>query len=200
MGKVVSHMTMSLDGFIADPHDGVEELFGWYEAGTVTVPSADERWSFRVDERSAQMLREILAATGALVCGRRLFDLTSGWGDRHPVGAPVVVVTHRPPPDADSWTTITFAGSVASGIAAARQIAGDKDISIASASIAAQALDLGLVDEVDISLVPVLMGKGIPYFAGLARAPHRFDDPAVIPGSRVTHLRYAVRRPGAPST
>jgi hypothetical protein len=69
MGKVVSHMTMSLDGFVADPHDGVEELFGWYEAGPVTVPSADERWLFKVDERSAQMLREVLAGTGArLAC------------------------------------------------------------------------------------------------------------------------------------
>ena len=63
MGKVVSHMTMSLDGFIADPHDGVAELFGWYEAGTVTVPSAGERWPFTVDERSAQLLREVLAAS-----------------------------------------------------------------------------------------------------------------------------------------
>jgi len=111
---------------------------------------------------------------------------------------------HHPPHDAGKWTTITFAGSVESGIAAARQIAGDKDVSIASASIAAQALDLGLVDEVSISLVPVLLGKGIPYFAGLARAPHRFDDPVIIPGSRVTHLRYAVRRTGdrprSPST
>ena len=62
MAKVVSHMTMSLDGFIADPHDGVAELFGWYEAGTVTVPSAGERWPFTVDERSAQLLREVLAA------------------------------------------------------------------------------------------------------------------------------------------
>ena len=97
MGKVVSHMTMLLDGFIADPRDGVAELFGWYEAGPVTVPSADERWSFRLDEqrwsfrldeRSAQMLRGALAATGALVCGRRLFDHTNGWDDRHPVGAP----------------------------------------------------------------------------------------------------------------
>ena len=161
MGKVVSHMTMSLDGFIADPQDGVDELFGWYEAGTVTVPTAAERWSFKVDERSAQMLREALATTGALVCGRRLFDHTSGWDDRHPVGAPVVVVTHHPPQDAAKWTTITFAGSVESGIAAARQIAGDKDVTIASANIAAQALDLGLVDEVTISLVPVLMGTGV---------------------------------------
>lgn len=194
MDKVVSHMTMSLDGFIADPYDGVTELFGWYEAGTVTVPSAGERWSFKVDERSAEMLREAMASTGALVCGRRLFDIASGWDDRHPAGAPVVVVTHHPPADASRWKTITFAGDVAKGIAAARQIARDKDVTIASASIAAQALDLGLLDEMSISLVPVLLGKGIPYFAGLARAPHRFDDPVVIPGSRVTHLRYAVRR------
>jgi hypothetical protein len=54
MGKVVSHMTMSLDRFIADPQDGVAEVFGWYEAGMVTVPTAAERWSFKVDERSAQ--------------------------------------------------------------------------------------------------------------------------------------------------
>src|SRR5579864_9551880 len=121
----------------------------------------------------------------------------TAWGDSHPVGAPVVVVTHHPPPDAGKWKTITFDGSVETGIAAARKIAGGRDVSIASASIAAQALDLGLVDEVMISLVPVLMGNGIPYFAGLARAPHRFDDPVIIPGRGVTHLRYAVRRTGA---
>lgn len=86
MGKVVSHMTMSLDGFIADSHDGVAELFDWYEAGAVTVPSANEHVAFSVDEGSAEMLRGVLANTGALVCGRRLFDLTNGWGDRHPAG------------------------------------------------------------------------------------------------------------------
>jgi dihydrofolate reductase len=109
-----------------------------------------------------------------------------------------------PPQDVGKWKTITFASSAESGIAAARQIAGDKDVTIASANIAAQAVDLGLVDEVTISLVPVLRGKGIPYFANLARAPHRFDDPVIIPGSRVTHLRYAIRRtgdrPGSPPT
>lgn len=79
MGTVASHMTLSLDGFAADPDDGVAELSGWYDAGPVTVPSADGRWSFKVDERSAQMLRQALATTGALVCGRRLFDHTNGW-------------------------------------------------------------------------------------------------------------------------
>ena len=74
MGRIFTHMTMSLDGFIADPDDGVGELFGWYEAGPVTVPSADERWSFQVDEDSARLLREVMGTTGALVCGRRLFE------------------------------------------------------------------------------------------------------------------------------
>jgi dihydrofolate reductase len=194
MGKVISHMTMSLDGFIADPHDGVAELFDWYEAGAVTVPSASEHVKFSVDEGSAEMLRGIFARTGALVCGRRLFDLTGGWGDRHPAGAPVVVVTHHLPEGAGTWKTISFTGSVEEGIAAAKQIAGDNDVTIASASIAAQALDLGLVDEVNVSLVPVLLGKGIPYFAGLARAPHRFEDPLIVAGKRATHLSYAVRR------
>jgi len=187
-------MTMSLDGFIADRQDGVADLFGWYEGGHVTVPSADQRWSFAVDEGSAGLLRTVLATTGALVCGRRLFEHTKGWGDSHPIGAPVVVVTHYPPADSGKWKTISFAAGVHEGVGRARQFAGDKDVCIASASIAQQALELGLVDEVVISLVPVLMGEGIPYFANLADAPHRFDDPSVIEGSRVTHLRYRVRR------
>ncbi|MEC3976573.1 dihydrofolate reductase family protein [Amycolatopsis sp. H20-H5] len=193
MSKVCSHMTMSLDGFIADPQDGAGELFGWYSAGEVTVPSGDARWSFELDENSAEMIREMLANTGALVCGRRLFDLTNGWDDSHPVGAPVVVVTHRPPEDTGQWKSTTFAADVAAGITEAKGIAGDKNVTIASASIAQQALDLGLLDEVHISLVPVVLGAGIPYFAQLTRSPHRFDDPVVIQGSRVTHLKYAVR-------
>ncbi|WP_433175357.1 dihydrofolate reductase family protein [Actinoallomurus sp. CA-150999] len=194
MAKVYTHMTMSLDGYIADPKDGCDELFGWYGAGGVTVPSADERWSFQVDANSAEMLREILSGAGALVCGRRLFDLTNGWNDNHPIGAPAVVVTHNAPQDAAKWPRTTFVDGVAEGIARAKEIAGEKDVSIASADIARQALDLGLVDEVCVSLVPVLLGKGIPYFTDLAGAPHRFDDPVVIQGNRATHLRYRVRR------
>jgi len=194
MNTVFSHMTMSLDGYIADTQDGCDELFGWYNAGGVAVPAGDGRTSFQVDAGSAAVLRDILAGTGALVCGRRLFDHTNGWGDNHPVGAPVVVVTHRPPQDTSAWPRTTFVGDVAAGIAMARQIAGGRDVTVASASIAAQALDLGLLDEVRISLVPVLLGKGIPYFADLARSPHRFDDPTIVAGLRATHLTYAVRR------
>jgi dihydrofolate reductase len=194
MSKVITHMTMSLDGFVADPQDGIDELFGWYGAGPVAVPSADENMTFMVDSASAELLQQLLATTGALVCGRRLFDITNGWGDQHPIGAPVVVVTHQVPDDADKWKNTSFAGDVEDGIAQARKIAADKDVTISSADISRQALELGLVDEVNVSLVPVLMGKGIPYFADLANPPYRFDDPVVVPGTRATHLRYPVRR------
>jgi dihydrofolate reductase len=194
MSKVVSHMTMSLDGFIADPQDGVEELFGWYGAGDVSLPTANADIAFNVDASSAELLREMLGSSGALVSGRRLFEIADGWGDNHPIGAPVVVVTHHAPEDADRWPRTTFTDSVESGIERAKDLAGDKDVVVSSADIARQALDLGLLDEVHVSLVPVLLGEGIPYFANLNGAPHRLDDPVVIPGTRATHLRYTVRR------
>jgi dihydrofolate reductase len=194
MSTVLTHMTMSLDGFIADPTDGIDELFGWYGAGEVTLPTKVDQFEFNVDEASAELLRGYLDSSGALVCGRRLFDITNGWDDQHPMGAPVVVVTHHAPDDADTWPRTTFVDDVATGIAKAKEIAGDKNVVIASADVSAQALDLGLVDEVHVSLVPVLMGEGIPYFANLGSAPHRFDDPVVIPGKRATHLQYTVRR------
>ena len=97
MGKVLTHMTMSLDGYIAEPDDQIGELFDWYEAGEVSVPSSNENMTFEVDEASAEMLRELTENAGALVSGRRLFDIADGWDDNHPVGAPVVVVTHSAP-------------------------------------------------------------------------------------------------------
>jgi dihydrofolate reductase len=195
MGKVITHMTMSLDGFVADPKDQPGELFDWYGAGDVTVPNPNEAVSLRVDQASAQVLREMTGNCGALVAGRRLFDITNGWGDKHPVGAPVVVVTHRAPEDAATrWPTTTFVDGVDAAITRARQIAGDQDVVIASAAIIAQALDLGLVDEVHVSLVPVLFGEGIPYFAKLHRGHQLLDDPIVVQGRRALHLRYPVRR------
>jgi len=191
MGKVLTHMTMSLDGFVADPADQVGELFDWYGAGDVSVPTANEDISFRVDAAGAEMLRDLTGSTGALVSGRRLFDITDGWGDNHPVGAPVVVVTHRPPEDAARWPRTTFADGVEAGIAEAKRIAGDRDVTIASTTIAQQALALGLVDEVCVSLAPVLFGEGIPYFANL-KGHQLLGDPVVVPGKRALHLRYPV--------
>ena len=194
MGKVLTHMTMSLDGFVAGPDDNPGELFDWYEAGDVSVRSANEHVKFEVDEASAEMLRELTDA-GAIVSGRRLFDIAGGWDDSHPAGAPVVVVTHEPPADAaERWPTTTFVNGVEAAIAKAREIAGDKDVTIASATVIQQALELGLVDEVCISLVPVVFGEGVSYFSKLGRGHVRLEDPEVVQGRRALHLRYSVAR------
>ncbi len=195
MGKVFTHMTMSLDGYIAAPDDQPGELFDWYGAGEISVPSGNENISFDVDEASAEMLRDLTENAGALVSGRRLFDIAGGWNDAHPVGAPVVVVTHSPPADAaERWPSTTFVDGVEAAIAKAREIAGDKDVTIASANVTQQALDLGLVDEVSVSLVPVLFGEGVPYFSKLDRGHLLLEDPVVVQGRRALHLRYPVRR------
>ena len=91
MAKVLTHMCMSLDGFVAQPDDNPAELFDWYWGGDVVVPSAQEGMSFSVDAASALMLQELTSGCGALIAGRRLFDQTDGWGDNHPAGAPVEI-------------------------------------------------------------------------------------------------------------
>ena len=195
MGKVLTHMTMSLDGYIADPHDQVGELFDWYSGGDVSVASATEDVAFSVDAASAQMLRELNEHVGALVSGRRLFDIANGWNDIHPTGAPVVVVTHRAPADAaEHWPRTTFVDGVEPALVKAREIAGDKNVIIASPTVIQQALDLGLVDEVAVSLVPVLFGEGISYFNKLRHGHLLLEDPVVVQGRRALHLTYAVRR------
>jgi dihydrofolate reductase len=195
MAKVLTHMTMSLDGYIADPDDQPGELFDWYEAGDTSVASANENVAFAVDQASAEVLRELTENVGAIVSGRRLFDMANGWNDTHPGGAPVVVVTHGPPADAaERWPRTTFVDDVEAAIVRAREIAGDKDVTIASPDIIRQALDLGLVDEVCVSLVPVLFGEGVPYFAKLDRGHVMLEDPVVVQGRRALHLRYPVRR------
>src|SRR3954454_6868671 len=196
MAKVLTHMCMSLDGFVAQPDDNPAELFDWYWNGDVVVPSAQQSMSFSVDPASAAVLRELMAGCGALIAGRRLFDQSDGWGDNHPVGAPVVVVTHRPPPDAaaERFPRTTFSGSVEEAVASAKEIAGERFVTIASADIIQQALNLGLVDELCISQVPVLFGTGIRYFGELISGHVMLEDPLVVQGTRALHLRYAMRR------
>jgi dihydrofolate reductase len=188
-------MTMSLDGYIAQPDDVPAELFDWYVDGDVSVPSANEGVQFTVDESSADVLRGLTDGVGAMIAGRRLFDIADGWGDSHPAGSPVVVVTHEPPADAaERWPNTTFVDSVEAAVDAAKRIAGDKDVTIASPTIIQQALDLGLLDAICVSLVPVLFGEGIPYFSKLADGHVLLDDPEVVQGQRALHLRYPVRR------
>lgn len=195
MGKVITHMTMSLDGYIADPDDQVGELFDWYQAGDVKVQHANqELGEFNVDEASATTLGDLLEG-GALIAGRHLFDIANGWNDAHPTGARVVVVTHEPPADAaERWPRTTFVGGVEEAVAKAKSLAGNGDVTIASPTIIQQALGLGLVDEVAVSLVPVLFGEGKSYFGQLADGHLMLEDPDVVEGRRALHLRFKVRR------
>jgi dihydrofolate reductase len=194
MAKVVADMSMSLDGFVADPTDGVDELFSWYGNGDVEIPSANPHLTFHVSAASAEHLRPALTgAVGALVAGRRVFDQTDGWGGRHPCGAPVFVVSHSVPagwPRADSDTT--FYDDALAALDAAKAVAGERMVAVSTPTLTRQYLDAGVLDEIVVSLVPVLLGQGIPFFAQLAKTPVRLSDPTVVEGTRVTHLTYQV--------
>ncbi|MGQ5261193.1 dihydrofolate reductase family protein [Micromonospora sp. ZYX-F-536] len=197
MTKVTTGATMSLDGYIADPsHGGFEYLFQWYENGDVETPTAHPDLTFRTSAVSARHLRDLTERTGALVVGRRLFDMTDGWGGRHPLDVPVVVVTHSVPdgwePENDSFVFVT--DGIDSAIARAKTIAGDKEVGVNGGTIAAQVIQAGLLDEVHVDLVPVVLGDGIPLFADLKIAPLQLDGPiSVVEGTGVTHLAYRVR-------
>jgi dihydrofolate reductase len=198
MATVIANLSMSLDGFVADPDDGVAELFGWYADGPVSVDGGRGR-TFHMTETSAAVLREALARVGAFLVGRRLYDHTNGWGGHPPADAPMVVVTHDPPRD---WprdgVAITFAADgIERAVEEAKALAGDRVVSVAGAAVARACLDAGLLDEIWVNLVPVVLGAGIPFLAGAASAPVRLEDPEVVEAAGVTHLRYRVRRPGA---
>jgi dihydrofolate reductase len=197
MGTVVMQASMSLDGYIADPSDGVGPLFDWYANGEVPFTGADPDRVFHVSAASAGYLRRAWADVTAGVIGRRLFDLTNGWNGRPPVGEAVFVVTHQPPDDWDfpdaPFTFVT--DGVASAVAQAKAFAGDKDVSVSPGNVGGQALAAGLVDEVRVDLVPVVLGAGVRYFGDYAGSPLLLENPEVVQGDRVTHLRYRLRKP-----
>jgi dihydrofolate reductase len=196
MATVTANMSMSLDGFIADPRDGVEHLFGWYGNGEVEIPTATPELTFHTTQASADHLRGMLGNIGALICGRRVFDLTDGWGGRHPIDVPVFVVTHTVP---DGWprdeAPFTFVtDGVESAVKQACAVAGEKVVAVATPSITQQCLGAGLLDEIAVDLIPVLLGSGIRFFDNLASSPVKLEGPTVVEGTDVTHLRYRVRK------
>ncbi|MBV9788689.1 MAG: dihydrofolate reductase family protein, partial [Chloroflexi bacterium] len=166
MGKIVAGFTMSLDGFIADAHDEVGGIMRWYFSGDNEMPVSDGAMVFKVSPASAAILHERFNNTGAIVTGRRDFDVSKAWGGKSPLPAPIFIVTHRIPQEwahADSPFTFVTDG-VASAIEQARQVAGDKHITIGSSTTVQQALQAGLLDEIEIDLVPILLGSGVRLF------------------------------------
>ena len=199
MGKVGSSATMSLDGYIAFDDNTIGALFDWYEAGDVEVTTATPELTFHITAQSAEFWRASIAEAGAIVVGRTLFDFTEGWGGQHTMGAPVVVVTHEVPTDwvdAHPEAALTFVtDGVAAAIESAKEIAGDRNVAVAAGTIARQALELGLLDEVAVDLVPVVMGEGKPYFGRMGVTDVMLGDPTIcIQGERVTHLVFPVQR------
>lgn len=200
MGKVVGGATVSLDGYIAGPNEsGFEHLFAWFDGGDHEFPSVDPNFHARLSEPDYRYMREFIEGIGVFVIGRRMFDITDGWGGRHPFDKPIVVVTHSVPQpwvDAHPDAPFTFVtDGLPSAIERARAIAGAQNVCVTPGRIASQCLELGLLDEISIDLVPVLLGSGVRFFEELTAAPILLDGPdLLVEGSRVTHLRYQVRR------
>jgi dihydrofolate reductase len=196
MATVIAEMSMSLDGFVATPSDGVEEVFDWYMSGDVEVPTAKPDFTFTTREVSAAEIRDTQAKVGAMLHGRRTFEAANWWGGIHPMGVPAFVVTHSIP---DGWpphpdTTVTLVtDGLESAVEQAKAAAGDKVVSVGAASIAQQCLNAGLLDGIRVNLAPVLLGEGIPFFANLENTPVWLDGPRVVAGEAVTHLEYRVR-------
>jgi len=196
MGKVTVFAAVSLDGYVGRDDDMPGPLFDWYGNGDVEMTFSDENRVFRVTPATADFLRSEAPGVAAMVCGRRLFDLTDGWEGVPPNGEHVFVVTHRP---TDDWAhtgtaPFTFVPGVRSAIEQAKAFAGDRDVSVAAGDVAGQALQEGLVDRVVLDLVPVVLGSGRPCFGAGGPAEVLFEDPVVVQGRRVLHLVHDVRR------
>ena len=197
MAKVVAIMSMSLDGFVADANDGVDEVFDWYFSGDVEVPTASgtSSMTFQVSPPSAEHLRGLVAEIGAILTGRRTFEVADGWGGQHPWDVPAFIVTHDVP---DGWprpgSTVQFVtDGIESAVARARSAAGSKSVGVHGGDTIQQCLNAGLLDEIHIDLAAVLLGAGVRMFGHLANAPVVLGDPTVVTGVGVTHLRYPVR-------
>jgi dihydrofolate reductase len=196
MSKVVAIMSMSLDGFVADRTDGVGEVFDWYmNSGDVEIHTGgSDPMTFRVSEPSAKHIRGLWSELGAVLTGRRTFDVAQGWGGNHAWG-PAFVVTHHVP---DGWprpnSTVHFVtDGIESAVRQAKAAAAGKNVGVHGADTIQQLLNDGLLDELSIDVAAVLLGSGVRLFDHLAGMPAVLGDPRVIAGVGVTHLRYAVR-------
>jgi dihydrofolate reductase len=202
MGKVVFENSMSLDGFVAGPNDGPERplgdggerLFQWYYSGDTAFPLPGTDMVFKISRASAEFLREEWDKIGAMVVGRRMFDIANAWGGNPPGSGPCFVVTHTVPQEwVKEGSPFTFVtDGVESAIRQAKKAAGDKNVSVASANIMQQCIKAGLLDEIQIDLVPVLLGDGVRLFDHLGAALLELESTRVIEAPGLTHLRFRV--------
>ena len=141
------------------------------------------------------MLDESLA-TGAVVAGRRTFEPAGGWGGDHHDGVPIFILSRDEPGiDIEGWPLVTYVSDVETAMAEAKRAAGDKNVLVHGAATAQLALAAGVLDELEIHLVPVLLGRGRRLFENLGPEHTELERVRVIEGEDgMTHLRYRVRR------
>ena len=192
MGNVVFDMSMSVDGFITAANVRPEEPNG--DGGLRLV-----EWAFNSeDDRNRELLAQSVSGLGALIAGRRTYDLSVPWwgadGPTGPARRPLFVVTHDVPkhtPEGGVYTFVT--GGIEQALQAAKAAAGDKDVAVmGGADIGRQYMAAGLIDEISIHLVPVLFGSGTRMFEHLADKHIQLETIEVIQTSAVTHLRFRV--------
>ena len=197
MGQVIASASMSLDGYIAKDDNTIGRLFDWLQNGPVEIPTVSDNITLHLSQPSADYWKQWVDGLGALVCGRTLFDFTGGWGGTHTIDVPVVVVTHEIPTDwVEAHPDAPFhfvTDGVEAAVARAQALAEERRVAVTAGTIARQCLELGLLDAVAVDLVPVVMGKGRPYFGELSLDDAPLEDPTVcIQGDRVTHLLFPV--------
>ncbi|REE96670.1 dihydrofolate reductase family protein [Thermomonospora umbrina] len=200
MRRTVLYMSMSVDGFIAGPNvtagnglgDRGHRLHEWF------LPDADpER---RTDTgHLAGVNRDVMdeaMATGAVVVGRRTFELADGWGGDHHDGVPIFVLSrHRPDPELQ-WPGVTYVSDVTTAMNMAKAAAGDRNVLVHGARTARLALAAGVLDELQIHLIPVLLGQGERLFEGMPPDHIELEPLRAVEGPGVVHLRYRVRTAG----
>jgi len=192
-------MSMSVDGFIAGPNegpgnglgDGGMRLHEWmFGEGDVDLESVR-----RSGGANGQIVDEFMS-TGATVAGRATFELAGGWGGDHHDGAPIFIYSRREPGiDISQWPLVTYVSDVETAITEAKRAAGDKNVLVHGAAVTQLALAAGLLDEMELHVVPVLFGQGRRLFDGLEPKQIELDCTRVLEGENgVTHMHYRVRR------
>jgi dihydrofolate reductase len=199
VSATVLYMSMSLDGFIAGPNegpgnglgDGGPRLHEWLfsePSGTSGIPG-------RPAGVNGQIFDEFMA-TGAVVAGRGTFEPAGGWGGDHHDGVPIFVLSrHAPDREMAQWPLVTYVRDVRTAMTQAKQAAGDKRVLVHGAGTAQLALAAGVLDELEIHLIPVLFGQGRRLFDHLGPEHIELERTRILEGEAgVTHMHYRVRR------
>jgi dihydrofolate reductase len=199
VASTVLYMSMSLDGFIAGPNegpgnglgDGGHRLHDW----AMTGDDVDLEALRRSGGVNGQIVDEFMS-TGAVVAGRGTFELAEGWGGDHHDGVPIFIVARDEPGiDISQWPLVTYVNDVTAAMSRAKGVAGDSNVLVHGAGITRLALAAGVLDELELHVVPVLFGQGRRLFEGLAAEQIELERTRVLEGEGgVTHMHYRVRR------